>query len=156
MALQHLSGLGDARIYLNTLERTKSYDAAQQALNQSIEKRTGKTPPTNKTVFEYLNNFSENLEKENTPQVTAPKAEPKLNPNPTFTALPFAAPKVTETKSQVQPKTIQVEPKVQPQSQQPSFLNNKTPLVIIPAFFFLYSSIVVSNSFFSCLSSFKL
>ena len=53
MALQHLSGLGDARIYLDTLEKTKSYDAAQQALNQSIEKRTGQAPPTNKTVFEY-------------------------------------------------------------------------------------------------------
>jgi hypothetical protein len=138
MALQHLSGLGDARIYLDTLERTKSYEAAQEALNQSIEKRTGEAPPTNKTVFEYLNNFSENLEKENTtkePQVMAPKKEPVINPNPTFSASPFAAPKVTETKPQAKPKTIQVEPKVEPQSQQSSFLNNKTsdiPKVTLP------------------------
>jgi hypothetical protein len=97
MALQHLSGLGDARIYLDTLEKTKSYDTAQQALNQSIEKRTGQAPPTNKTVFEYLNNFSENLEKDNTPkepQIFAPKKQSQVNPNPTFTASPFVAPKV--------------------------------------------------------------
>lgn len=102
MALQHFSGLGDARIYLDTLERTKSYEAAQEALNQSIEKRTGEAPPTNKTVFEYLNNFSENLEKENTPkepQVTTPKKQPTVNPNPTFTPSPVRTPVVTETSS---------------------------------------------------------
>jgi hypothetical protein len=122
MALQHLSGLGDARIYLDTLEKTKSYDAAQQALNQSIEKRTGEAPPTNKTVFEYLNIFSENLEKDNTPQVTAPITEPKLNPNPTFTASPFAAPKVTETKPQTQQPVdsrFRVLPEVLPKIEQP-------------------------------------
>lgn len=137
MALQHLSGLGDARIYLDTLERTKSYEAAQEALNQSIEKRTGEAPPTNKTVFEYLNNFSENLKKiaaSKQPQVMAPKKEPVINPNPTFTASPYVTPQVTETKPQVnaQPKP---QPKVQPQSQQPSLLNNKIsdiPKVTLP------------------------
>jgi hypothetical protein len=125
MALQHLSGLGDARIYLDTLERTKSYDAAQQALNQSIENRTGQAPPTNKTVFEYLNTFSENLEKDNTPkepQIFAPKTQPQVNPNPTFTASPFVAPKVTETKPQPQQfvdSRFRVLPEVLPKIEQP-------------------------------------
>ena len=56
-----------------------------------------------------------------TPQVTAPKTQPQVNTNPTFTASPFAAPKVAETKPQAKTKTIQVEPKVQPQSQQTSY-----------------------------------
>ena len=107
MALQHLSGLGDARIYLDTLEKTKSYDAAQQALNQSIEKRTGQAPPTNKTVFEYLNTFSENLEKDNTPkepQIFAPKTQPQINPNPTFTPSPYSAPVANKPQVFSQPK----------------------------------------------------
>lgn len=131
MALQHLSGLGDARIYLDTLERTKSYEAAQEALNQSIEKRTGKAPPTNKTVFEYLNNFSENLKRiaaSKQPQIIAPKKQPVINPNPTFEVLPrtkvqtepqiFKQPTVnpnpTFTASPyATPQTVQPEPKVE-------------------------------------------
>jgi hypothetical protein len=147
MALQHLSGLGDARIYLDTLEKTKSYDAAQQALNQSIEKRTGEAPPTNKTVFEYLNNFSENLEKDNTPktpQIFAPKKQPQLNPNPTFTASPFATPKVTQTKPQPQEPVdsrFRVLPEVLPKIEQPKTVTEtKDPNFVEKVWTYLFES----------------
>lgn len=57
-----------------------------------------------------------------TPQVTAPKTQPQVNPNPTFTASPFAAPKVTETKPQPQQPVdnrFRVVPEVLPKIEQP-------------------------------------
>lgn len=105
MALQHFSGLGDARVYLDTLEKTKSYEDAQEAVNKSIEQRTDKPVPTNSTIVDYLNNFFINLEKTSVsekPQVKAPAKQPTVNPNPTFTASPYATPQTTKPQPKVE------------------------------------------------------
>jgi hypothetical protein len=53
MGIQHFIGPGDAKLYLKTFNETGSYDKAQEAVNQSILKRTGKLPK-NKSVKGYL------------------------------------------------------------------------------------------------------
>jgi hypothetical protein len=61
MMLQHFLGLGDADLYLETLMKTKSYDAAQEAVNESIRTRTKKDPPKNTPVVKYIELFQNRL-----------------------------------------------------------------------------------------------
>ena len=113
MALQHYLGLGDAKVYLDTLNKTKSYEAAQQAVNDSIEERTGKPAPVNRDISEYLSNFLYNLESPTAVQqpktvapTTTPKTAsiPKVNPNPTLTPSPYSAPVANKPQVFSQPK----------------------------------------------------
>jgi len=55
MGLIHFLGSGGAKIYLDELQRTKSYEAAQSAIDADIYKRTGGKPPKNMKVVDYLN-----------------------------------------------------------------------------------------------------
>lgn len=120
MMLQHFLGLGDTNVYLSTLMSTNSYEAAQEAVNESIRKRTGKPVPKNALIVDYLEDFQNRLsaltgtkpepksetktEPKAQPKVTAPKQEPPLTTNPTFTASPYAKPEVTKTQPKTQPQ----------------------------------------------------
>jgi hypothetical protein len=100
MMLQHFLGLGDTNVYLSTLMRTNSYEAAQEAVNESIRNRTGKPIPKNALIVDYLEDFQNRLsaltgsktETKSKPKILAPSQEPALNTKPTFTASPFAKP----------------------------------------------------------------
>lgn len=61
MMLQHFLGLGDTNVYLSTLMRTNSYEAAQEAVNESIRNRTGKPIPKNALIVDYLEDFQNRL-----------------------------------------------------------------------------------------------
>lgn len=61
MMLQHYLGPSDTSLYLKTLTETKSYDKAQEAVNQSIEKRTKKPAPKNTPIVDYLETFNNRL-----------------------------------------------------------------------------------------------
>lgn len=107
MMLQHFLGLGDANVYLDALRRTQSYEAAQEAVEESIRKRTGKNPPKNSLIVDYIEDFQNRLnalpnEKANTrtEPIVKVNQEPKLNTKPTFTASPFAKP---VTKAETKP-----------------------------------------------------
>jgi hypothetical protein len=125
MMLQHFLGLGDTNVYLSTLMNTNSYEAAQEAVNESIRNRTGKPAPKNALIIDYLDDFQKKLgaltgsktetktEAKTQPQVSAPKQEPTLTANPTFTASPFAKPEATKAQPKTQPTP---QTKVQPQS----------------------------------------
>lgn len=66
MMLTHYLGAGDADIYLKSLNDSKTlsgkpdYDKAQQAVNDSIQSRTGRLPK-NVPVKDYLNTFNNKL-----------------------------------------------------------------------------------------------
>jgi hypothetical protein len=63
--LQHFLGLGDAYIYLQAykdaitsgMDWVKAHTSAQDEVNASIQQRTGKTPPKNMSVLNYLNDL---------------------------------------------------------------------------------------------------
>lgn len=132
MMLQHFLGLGDANVYLDTLMRTKSYEAAQQAVDDSIRNRTGKTPPRNALIVDYIEKFQNQLnllpkkevkpetKVQSQPQVMAPKKQPVINTNPTFEVLPG-------TKVQTEPQIFK-QPTVNPN---PTFTASpvRTPVV---------------------------
>jgi hypothetical protein len=70
MAIQHFLGYGDASKYLDTLMKTKSYEQAQQVVNQSILNRLKKSNPNavlpkNDTVVEYLSKFNNKIDNVN-------------------------------------------------------------------------------------------
>lgn len=60
MMLTHYLGESDANVYLKTLSDTKDYNKAQQAVNDSIIKRTGKLPK-NIPIKDYLTLFNKKL-----------------------------------------------------------------------------------------------
>jgi len=55
MGLIHFLGSGGAKLYLDTLQATKSYDAAQKAIDADIARRTKGNSPKNMKVVDYLN-----------------------------------------------------------------------------------------------------
>ena len=66
MALQHFRGLGGARVYLEALQRTGSYDQAQKAIDdytlKELKKRNPKAVlPKNSSVKEYLEAVLSNI-----------------------------------------------------------------------------------------------
>ena len=66
MALQHFRGLGGARVYLEALQRTGSYDEAQSAVDaytlKYLRKRNPKaTLPKNSSVRVYLEKVLSNI-----------------------------------------------------------------------------------------------
>lgn len=79
-----------------------------------------------------------------TPQIFAPKTQPQLNPNPTFTASPFATPKVTQTKPQPQEPVdsrFRVLPEVLPKIEQPKTVTEtKDPNFVEKVWTYLFES----------------
>jgi hypothetical protein len=64
MGLIHFQGSEGARIYLDALSKTKSYDEAQKAIDANIKARmekAGKPVPKNMKVYDYLIKLQENL-----------------------------------------------------------------------------------------------
>lgn len=66
MMLMHFIGEGDLNIYLNELKKSKDnngvpdYNKAQQAVNDSILKRT-KSLPKNTPIKDYIEKFNKKL-----------------------------------------------------------------------------------------------
>lgn len=68
MMLMHFIGEGDLSIYLNELKKSKDnsgvpdYNKAQQAVNDSILKRTkSKSLPNNTPIKDYIEKFNKKL-----------------------------------------------------------------------------------------------